>query len=176
MPMARRMPWAENASRARSAARRPRNLPGNGIAIAELGQHTASGIVLIGVAQAPAMPLSSLTPVKKSPTTTLSIAIRSSSEPRTAPIAAIVSSRIEELAGGIGRIRSFVCPETRYVIAPGYCHPRESGGPEAGAVTPEPCPRAMLRRSAGVEPGGAFAGMTTKLLKFIGLFPDRHLG
>ncbi len=31
-------------------------LPGNGIAIAELGQHTASGIVLIGVAQLPALP------------------------------------------------------------------------------------------------------------------------
>ena len=40
-------------------------MPGNGIAIAELGQHTASGIDLIGVALAPATPLLSFTPVKK---------------------------------------------------------------------------------------------------------------
>jgi hypothetical protein len=37
-----------------SRAGLPFILPGNGIAIADDGQHTASGIVLIGVAQAPA--------------------------------------------------------------------------------------------------------------------------
>ena len=68
---------------------------GNGIAIVELGQHTASGIDLIGVALAPAAPLLSLTPVKNSPTTALSIVISSSSGPTISPIKAIVSPRIE---------------------------------------------------------------------------------
>ncbi|CAM5301386.1 hypothetical protein SCANM63S_07335 [Streptomyces canarius] len=44
-------------------------LAGNGIAIAELGQQTASGISLTGVAHAPAWPVESLMPVKNSPTT-----------------------------------------------------------------------------------------------------------
>ena len=77
---------------------RPRILPGNGIAIAELGQHTASGIVLIGVAQAPATPLLSLTPVKNSPITARSTAICARSAPRIASIADSVSAKIESVS------------------------------------------------------------------------------
>src|SRR5262249_24393652 len=60
--------------------------------------HTASGIDLIGVALAPAIPLLSFTPVKKSPIATLSIAISCSSEPSMVSIIAIVSLSIEPLS------------------------------------------------------------------------------
>src|SRR5580704_8120257 len=78
----------------RSRAGLPLSLPGNGIAIADDGQHTASGIVLIGVAQAPAWPLVNLTPVKNSPITARSTLISSSSGPRMSVTAATVSVRI----------------------------------------------------------------------------------
>src|SRR6516164_308200 len=64
------------------------------MAIAELGQHTASGIVLIGVAQAPAVPLLSFTPVKNRPTTARSTTREASSDPRISGIAARVSRSI----------------------------------------------------------------------------------
>ncbi len=57
-------------------------------------QHTASGIVLIGVTQAPALPVLSLTPVKNRPMTARSIVISSSSAPRMVSMVAIVSSRM----------------------------------------------------------------------------------
>jgi hypothetical protein len=59
---------------------------------------------LIGVAQLPVLPLESLTPVKNSPTTTLSTVISSRSVPRMAPIVTIVSLRIELLFVCIDRI------------------------------------------------------------------------
>jgi hypothetical protein len=65
IPTARRIPCSEKAWSDPSAARRPRILPGNGIAIAELGQHTASGIDLIGVALVPAAPLLRFHPGEK---------------------------------------------------------------------------------------------------------------
>src|SRR5215469_25239 len=61
------------------------------MAIADVGQQTASGIVLIGVAQAPAVPLLSFAPVKNSPTTARSTKRESSADPRIADIAARVS-------------------------------------------------------------------------------------
>src|SRR5262249_11489871 len=61
------------------------------MAIADVGQQTASGIVLIGVAQAPATPLLSFTPVKNRPTTARSMTRESSSDPRFPRIAARVS-------------------------------------------------------------------------------------
>jgi hypothetical protein len=94
MPTARRRPLAASTSFKRSDARRPRIRPGNGIAIAELGQQTASGMDFTGVAHAPAMPLSSFTPVKKTPMVARSTVIACNSEPRMRRIAAMVSSRI----------------------------------------------------------------------------------
>ncbi len=70
MPTARRIPSCCRTSSKKPAARRPRILPGNGIACAEVGQHTASGIALIGVA--PTGPVENFTPVKNRPLTTRS--------------------------------------------------------------------------------------------------------
>ena len=67
IPTARRMPWSESASCSRSRAGRPRILPGNGIAIADDGQQTASGMVLIGVAHAPVLPVLELDAGKEQP-------------------------------------------------------------------------------------------------------------
>jgi hypothetical protein len=75
-------------------AGRPRSLPGNGIAMAELGQQTASGIDRSGVAQAPAVPVFSFTPVKNRPIAARSMQIRSSSPSRIFSMPAMVSARI----------------------------------------------------------------------------------
>ena len=63
MPTARRSPSADSASRMTSAAGRPLSWPGNGTARADTGQQTSPGIASRGVAQVPAVPAVSLTPV-----------------------------------------------------------------------------------------------------------------
>ena len=53
------------------------------MALAELGQQTASGMLLTGVKQMPPKPLLNSTPVKNNPKTTRSKEILLSSSPRT---------------------------------------------------------------------------------------------
>ena len=66
---------------------------------AETGQQMSPGTASRGVAQVPAVPAVSLTPVKNSPITARSTAIRSSSRPRMSVTPAIVSFRIELCTG-----------------------------------------------------------------------------
>lgn len=94
MPTARRTPVCSTASSRRLVARRPTILPGNGIAIAEDGQQTASGISLIGVAQLPTCPVESFTPVKNRPITARSTTMSSSPSPNSSRTMPTVFSRI----------------------------------------------------------------------------------
>jgi hypothetical protein len=61
---------------------------------AELGQHTAWGIFLIGVKQMPPAPVDNFTPVKKIPMTIFSMVTASKSGPSFSLTSCAVSSRI----------------------------------------------------------------------------------
>ena len=66
-PTARRMPLVPRFPAAGPGPAARDNLPGNGMAMAELGQQTASGIERSGVAQAPAIPVFELHPGEEQP-------------------------------------------------------------------------------------------------------------
>jgi hypothetical protein len=98
MPTARESPLSASAPSINSAAGRPASV-WNPAARAETGQHMSPGMASRGVAQVPATPAVSLTPVKKRPITARSTAISSSSRPRMSVTQAIVSFKMALCTG-----------------------------------------------------------------------------
>ena len=78
IPRVRRRMFSQKMSSRYARTGRPRSRPESGIAFAELGQQTASGISFTGVKQSPPCPVDSFTPEKNRPKTALSTVISSS--------------------------------------------------------------------------------------------------